>query len=246
MSSTDTEIRSAAGRVGPADDRPLTEQEFQLLQRLLSDPFSFPNQYKTWLVSYLETSDLSLPMSAIQGLTQMLGISGVGTGTLGILPAGIIFPFGGLSAPAGSLMCDGTAYPRASQSRLFSAIGTQFGAPDGSSFNVPDIQERILSGAVHAAATRRSARTKAAVSARAGLEHHHGTHNHPVTDPTHRHGLNAAGGATTGGGPQLLLISPRSTPLRRQPASVSPRPKLARRAIPNRPAFLVLNFIIIA
>jgi hypothetical protein len=50
------------------DDRPLNAREYQLLQRLLSDPFSLPMGFKTWLVGYLETSDVTLPMSAIMGL----------------------------------------------------------------------------------------------------------------------------------------------------------------------------------
>lgn len=133
--------------VGGVDNKPLTDQEFQLLQRLLSDPFSLPMQFKTWLVSYLETSDLSLPLGAVQGLTTLLGITGVGaSGTLGILPAGIILPYGGGSAPAGAKMCNGASYSRTAEARLFAAIGTAFGAVDANSFNVPDIQERIPIG----------------------------------------------------------------------------------------------------
>lgn len=59
------------------DDRPLNAREYQLLQRLLSDPFSLPMSFKTWLVGYLETSDLSLPMSSIMGLpTVVEGVQG--------------------------------------------------------------------------------------------------------------------------------------------------------------------------
>jgi hypothetical protein len=57
-----------AGPSGAVDNRPLNAREDQLLQRLLSDPFSLPMGFKTWLVGYLETSDLSLPMSSIMGL----------------------------------------------------------------------------------------------------------------------------------------------------------------------------------
>jgi len=133
------------GQVGPADDRPLTDQEYQLLQRLLSDPFSLPIQFKTWLVSYLEVSDISLPMSSISGLTSMLGITGVGSGTLGILPAGLIFPFGGTAAPSSSKMCDGASYSTTAEARLFNAIHYTYGG-SGASFNVPDLQERIPVG----------------------------------------------------------------------------------------------------
>lgn len=146
MSSIDASLESSQGRTGPADDRPLTPEEYQLLQRLLSDPFSLPIQFKTWLISYLETSDLNLPISAIQGLTSILGIAGVAGGTLGILPAGLIFPYGGSTAPTGSKMCDGTAYSRTTDSRLYAAIGTAYGAPDAASFNVPDMRARFPIG----------------------------------------------------------------------------------------------------
>ena len=141
---------SASGSVpgsslGPADDRPLTDQEFQLLQRLLSDPFSFPAPYKAWLVSYLETSDMNLPISAINGLAGILGITGIGSGTLGIFPAGIILPFGGPAAPTGSLLCDGASYDTTLQNRLFTAIGYRYGGA-GSNFNVPDIAGAVPSG----------------------------------------------------------------------------------------------------
>jgi hypothetical protein len=62
-----------AGSSAPgADDRPLTDNEYQLVQRLFSDPFSFPLSFKTWLVSYLEASDMTLPQSSIEGLTDKL------------------------------------------------------------------------------------------------------------------------------------------------------------------------------
>ena len=61
------------GTVGvEAEDRPLTDQERALLIRLLSDPFSYPIIFKTWLVSFLESSDILLPRSSIQGLTTLL------------------------------------------------------------------------------------------------------------------------------------------------------------------------------
>ena len=178
MSATDSELRSGEGRVGPADERPLTQQEYELLQRLLSDPFSFPIQFKTWLVSYLETSDLSLPISAVQGLSSLLGISSAGSGSLGILPAGIILPYGGISAPQGALMCDGAAYSRTAQKRLFDEIGTSFGAPDGNTFLVPDMQERIPVGRGVMAAHNTIGQSDGLPKGQRGINHNHGQHNH--------------------------------------------------------------------
>jgi hypothetical protein len=91
---------SAAGALGPTDDRPLTDKELQLLQRLLSDPFSFPLPFKAWLVSYLESSDLNLPQSAVQGLRAALLDAGTGSATGPTGPMGPPGP-GGATGPAG-------------------------------------------------------------------------------------------------------------------------------------------------
>lgn len=138
-----TEDRSSEGRVGPADDRPLTEQEQALVRRLFSDPFVFPIQFKTWLISYFESSDISLPIGAVSGLKNILGVAGVGGGILGVLPAGLIFEYGGATAPAGSLLCDGGSYLRTSYTRLFDAIGTRYGSIDVNHFNVPNYQKKV-------------------------------------------------------------------------------------------------------
>ena len=73
MSTIDFGVRSGGqATAGPTDDRPLTDQEYQLLQRLLSDPFSIPLPFKTWLISFIESSDITLPISSIQGLSTTL------------------------------------------------------------------------------------------------------------------------------------------------------------------------------
>ncbi len=64
-----------------------------------------------------------------------------------ILPTGMIVPFGGSSAPAGFLLCDGAAINRATFATLFAAIGTNFGIGDGvTTFNLPDLQGRLPQG----------------------------------------------------------------------------------------------------
>lgn len=63
-------------------------------------------------------------------------------------PPGIIEQYAGASAPTGYLMCDGTAYSRTTYAALYAAIGTAYGAGDGSTtFNVPDLRGRGLIGA---------------------------------------------------------------------------------------------------
>lgn len=142
MSSLESQLQGGAAY--GSDQRPLNANEFNLLQRLLSDPFSLPMQFKTWLVSYLETSDMSLPISAVTGLSSALGI--YASQDLSSMPAGLIFPYGGLAAPTGSLLCDGASYSRTAQARLYNAIGVSFGSVDGASFNVPDIRARMPVG----------------------------------------------------------------------------------------------------
>lgn len=62
-------------------------------------------------------------------------------------PAGQVAHFARASAPAGWLTADGSAVSRASYARLFTAIGTTFGAGDGSTtFNVPDLRGEFVRG----------------------------------------------------------------------------------------------------
>lgn len=62
-------------------------------------------------------------------------------------PAGIVSQFAGSSAPTGWLLCDGTAVSRTTYASLFSAIGTAYGAGDGSTtFNLPNLKGRVPVG----------------------------------------------------------------------------------------------------
>lgn len=64
------------------------------------------------------------------------------------LPAGTIVPFAGNVVPEGFLICNGAAVSRTTYASLFAAIGTLYGAGDGSTtFNLPDARDRVLQGA---------------------------------------------------------------------------------------------------
>lgn len=117
------------------DARPLSESEQKLLVRLLSDPFSLPYPFKTWLISYLETSDLNLPLSAVAGLPGLLGT--------GALLSGTILLFAGDDPPEGTRLADGSSVSRAEEPRLFRAIGTKYGEPDADHFSLPDLSSQI-------------------------------------------------------------------------------------------------------
>lgn len=63
------------------------------------------------------------------------------------VPTGTIVAFGGQTAPDGWAICDGTVTSRATRAKLFAAIGTAFGAGDGSTtFHLPDFRGRFLRG----------------------------------------------------------------------------------------------------
>ena len=70
-------------------------------------------------------------------------------------PTGSITAFAAATgAPTSWLACDGTAISRTTYSALFVVIGTTWGVGDGSTtFNLPDLQGRVLAG-VEATATR--------------------------------------------------------------------------------------------
>lgn len=65
----------------------------------------------------------------------------------GGVPAGTILLYGGSSAPASFLLCDGAAVSRTTYAGLFAAIGTSYGVGDGSTtFNVPGMAGQFARG----------------------------------------------------------------------------------------------------
>jgi microcystin-dependent protein len=62
-------------------------------------------------------------------------------------PVGSIVNYAGTSAPAGWLLCDGSAVSRTDYARLFDALGTTYGAGNGSTtFNLPNLADRVPVG----------------------------------------------------------------------------------------------------
>lgn len=57
-------------------------------------------------------------------------------------PVGSLMPYAGTTPPDGWLICDGSEISRTTYARLFSVIGTTYGAGDGnSSFNLPAFEQ---------------------------------------------------------------------------------------------------------
>lgn len=78
-------------------------------------------------------------LAAVQALNQMIQAGGV--------PTGVVQPFAGSTSPTGWLLCAGQAVSRSTYADLFGAIGTTYGAGDGTTtFNLPDLRGRVVAG----------------------------------------------------------------------------------------------------
>lgn len=233
------------GATTPGDERPLTDQEYQLLQRLLSDPFSLPLTFKSWLISYLESSDLTLPISAILGLSTLLGVTSAGGGSLGIFPAGIILPYGADAAPVGSKLCDGGGYSRTQEQRLFDAIGLRYTVgDDGASFNVPDMRGRVAVGKGSTPDHDTVGKNDNLALTQRNVKHGHSTDWTPET-PMGMHNASVAAGTDFNDIPFGATMEPYVG----ETAEHTHGSNLTRVGVNGQtegPAFLTINFIIIA
>ena len=135
----------------------------------------------------------------------------------GIIPVGSVIPFAGSDAPARWMMCFGQSLSRTTYAALFAVLSTTYGAPDASSFLLPDLRGRVVAGVDNmggSAASRITASTitDAKLGAVGGTEavkltsaqsampsHNHSVtqsaHSHVVTDAGHSHGVTDPGHA---------------------------------------------------
>jgi microcystin-dependent protein len=107
------------------------------------------------------------------------------------LPPGLIMAWGHPTQPNGWLECNGGQVSRTLYAKLFAAIGTTWGAGDGSTtFNLPNLRGRMLLGAGGAWAFG----TVGGFPTAAGPAHTHpGTHNHGMNGHTHGPGSHTHG-----------------------------------------------------
>jgi microcystin-dependent protein len=120
------------------------------------------------------------------------------------MPSGVILPFAGGSAPTGFLFCQGQAVSRTTYANLFTAIGTSYGAGDGSTtFNLPDLQGRLPVGKGTNADVATLGGSDGVSLANRTPKHNHSNglslpnHGHGVGDPGHTHPfhMNSFGGS---------------------------------------------------
>jgi microcystin-dependent protein len=134
-----------------------------------------------------------------------------------LLPAGAVQAFAMNSAPAGWLAANGAAVSRSTYAALFSAIGTTYGAGNGSTtFNLPDLRGYFVRGSGTnsdgTAAGTFGAKQGFATSAQ-GLNVSPANHNHSYTDQTNFNTLGGVGGGNANTGTQTLTKNTSSTSL---------------------------------
>lgn len=125
----------------------------------------------------------------------------------GLVPAGAVNAYAGSSAPTGWLLCDGSSLLRSSYSDLFTAIGTTYGAADGTHFTLPNLKGKVPVG-FNSSETEfdtlgetGGAKTHTLTTAEiASHNHTQDAHGHGVTDPQHTHSWKSGSGSNAGGG----------------------------------------------
>jgi hypothetical protein len=109
---------------------------------------------------------------------------------------GAITAFGANVVPPGWLLCDGAQVSRTTYADLFAAIGTTWGAGDGSTtFNVPDLRGMFLRGTDPTALRDPDGASRSFGSTQGSLLGHHA---HSINDPGHSHQYYGEGDGCTG------------------------------------------------
>ena len=140
---------------------------------------------QTYVLTY-RSSDNSFVYTKHNDVEYKNGVGHIWTGASWqtIIEAGRIISSVADTAPAGTLLCDGSSLERDSYPELFAAIGVKFGAEDSEHFNVPNLGGRCLIGA----------NSDHLLGSTGGEETHQLT---PSELPAHTHSFNLSTSSTT-------------------------------------------------
>lgn len=121
------------------------------------------------------------------------------------VPTGAGFVWYTAAAPAGFLLCDGSAVSRTTYAALFALLGTIYGVGDGSTtFNLPDLRGRVAVGVGTQADVAALAANDGSTLPNRRPKHGHTNgltlpnHAHSANDPGHTHEIPANGNAGSG------------------------------------------------
>ena len=108
-----------------------------------------------------------------------------------LIPTGVMFEYGGDSAPAGFLLCDGSEVSRDTYADLFAVIGTKFGTGDGmNTFNLPNFQRRVALGKADSGGQSSVGDNGGSFDHSHAVDSHsHTVNSHAHTVDSHAHGL---------------------------------------------------------
>jgi microcystin-dependent protein len=155
---------------------------------------------------------------------QLAALNSVITGSIQMWPT--------VSAPAGYLLCAGSAVSRTTYAALFAIIGTTFGVGDGSTtFNLPNYSNRFPYGTTVGA----TGGTADAVVV---------SHTHTITDPGHLHSLNGDPRTGASGGPTPNIFGDGSYNTSSAITGISVNTAGVSGTGANIPPYLGINFII--
>jgi microcystin-dependent protein len=218
---------------GTASAQTVTIQNVQSLGDLIGVPFRYIPSVDSAGPTTIAVSGLAakpvlrpssiglvaLSLGELQaGVTMTLQYNGTNFEILGpvdMTPIGKAIEFHGTVAPRGSMIEDGSCVSRTTFAPLFSVIGTNWGACDGSTtFGLPKTNGEAFvafdNQGAHGAANRITtggSGCNATVIGDCGSQNHAQTiaempvHNHGVNDPGHAHGFAMAPPSSAGGNP---------------------------------------------
>lgn len=141
-----TDIRGATGASGAGSGDMVAAQN---LNDVADKPTAFTNIKQAATESATGVVELATTAEAAAGAdtTRAVTAAGLAAALATILPIGVIVDYGGVTAPTKWLLCYGQAISRTTYSALFTAIGTTWGAGNGTTtFNVPDLRGRVTAG----------------------------------------------------------------------------------------------------
>jgi microcystin-dependent protein len=102
-------------------------------------------------ITNLTVNNITAPtlatVNTMNAMTYDTSSKQVGYFPYSLVPPGTVHQFAGSSAPAGYLLCDGSAVSRSTYSVLFSIIGTTYGVGDNATtFNLPNCKGKVPAG----------------------------------------------------------------------------------------------------